>query len=215
MHFNNPIPRSGMPRFSESSSMRPLRDSGTTGQLWKKASKTTAQTAVDTRAIQLIQRKLEGLRRRVVGGAAGSAGNISNIARYYVYGVNDDYLICKKITTTGEENTNYAVAKPMHLRHGITSQFINGINVSYSSYGISGGVCTRIASATNYANQSEIVLPVWQLKGTTTNGQDGEILAVEVETSNVNTNTNVVITLIDLNVDARKWCTVFPTELLE
>jgi hypothetical protein len=214
MHFNNPIPRSGMPRFSESSSMRPLRDSGATGQLWKKTAKTTAQATVDTRALHLLQRKVEGLRRRVAGGSS-TTGTVSNIAFYAVKNVNDDYLICRKITTTGEGTTDYSVAKPPHLRHGITSQIINGITVSYDNHSIVGGVCTRTAHAANYANQSEIVLPVWQLKGTTTNGQDGEILVAEVETTNVNTNTNVVITLIDLNIDARKWCVVFPTELLE
>jgi hypothetical protein len=70
MHFNNPIPRTGLPHFAEQSSQQSLRESGSTGHLWKKAAKTTAQESANTRALQQIQRKVEKLRRRVIGGGA-------------------------------------------------------------------------------------------------------------------------------------------------
>jgi hypothetical protein len=67
MHFNNPLPRTGLPQFSEQSSQQSLRESGGTGQLWKKASKTTAQESANTRALQQVNQKIERLRRRIIG----------------------------------------------------------------------------------------------------------------------------------------------------
>lgn len=73
-HFNNPIPRTGLPKFSESSSQSSARESSSTGHLWKKAAKTTAQESVNGQALQQLQRRVEGLKRRIVGGVSTFKG---------------------------------------------------------------------------------------------------------------------------------------------
>ena len=64
-HFNNPLPRSGMPSFSESSTLRTIRDSASTGMVWKKAKVTTRQENANTKAIHNLQRRVELMKRRV------------------------------------------------------------------------------------------------------------------------------------------------------
>jgi hypothetical protein len=69
MRFNNPIPRTGIPKFVEASSQQSPRESGTSGQAWKHSKKLSAQESHNTLAIGQIQRKIEKMRRRVVGAA--------------------------------------------------------------------------------------------------------------------------------------------------
>ena len=78
MRFNNPIPRTGIPKFVEASSQQSPRESGTSGQAWKHSKKLSAQESHNTLAIGQIQRKIEKMRRRVVGAAYSTPASTSN-----------------------------------------------------------------------------------------------------------------------------------------
>jgi len=214
-HFNNPIPRSGLPQFSESSSLRSIRDSASTGRLWQKAKSTTVQERVNTRAIQQLQRRIEQLRRRIVGAGyidEDTTEEPSNgVYRFTVHEVKGDYVSARKVDD--DENANAEViniAKPYHLRHSLVSQNISGVAVTYGSYAIDGGNCSRLAGASGYANQSEMVIPQYQLSNVEENAvpMHTELLAVEPSGgTNVTDNSNTVeILWIDINADARAWC---------
>jgi hypothetical protein len=64
MQFNNPIPRSGLPRFNESSAQRSPRDSDATQRLWSKENTTSKQLQRTTEAVEHVQRQIARLRRR-------------------------------------------------------------------------------------------------------------------------------------------------------
>jgi len=64
MNFNSPIPRSGMPRFHESSPQRIARDSDATQRLWKKDKTIGKQTESNSLAIEELGRQVNRLRRR-------------------------------------------------------------------------------------------------------------------------------------------------------
>jgi hypothetical protein len=68
MQSQNPISKIQLPRLREVSSQQSPRDPGSTGQLWKEVSKVSAQDRVNVQTIARIERVIERLRRRIVGG---------------------------------------------------------------------------------------------------------------------------------------------------
>ena len=71
MNFTNPIPRTGLPHFSESSKLRSPRDSDAVPRVWQKALTEKNQTYRNSQAIEQIQRQLNRLRKRKGGDAVG------------------------------------------------------------------------------------------------------------------------------------------------
>jgi hypothetical protein len=64
MYFNNPIPRSGLPKFHESSRLRSPRDADAVPRLWQRSRTVTEQLFRTTQAVEQVQRQLNRLRRR-------------------------------------------------------------------------------------------------------------------------------------------------------
>lgn len=64
MRFNNPIPRTGLPRFHESSKLRPLRDSDSVARIWQKTEPLEKNGRRLANAVELLQRQFDRLRRR-------------------------------------------------------------------------------------------------------------------------------------------------------
>ena len=195
--------------------MRSPRDSAATGRLWQKTARTTAQESSNLQAIQRLQREVSRLRRRIVGAGyidEDTTEEPSNgVYRFTVHEVKGDYVSARKVDD--DENANAEViniAKPYHLRHSLVSQNISGVAVTYGSYAIDGGNCSRLAGASGYANQSEMVIPQYQLSNVEENAvpMHTELLAVEPSGgTNVTDNSNTVeILWIDINADARAWC---------
>src|SRR5579862_7029518 len=69
MILMNPLKGRSLPTFSESSPQRSLRDSAATGKLWQKDRTVSYQTSATMLALSRLQRQVEKLRRRIVGGA--------------------------------------------------------------------------------------------------------------------------------------------------
>lgn len=63
-NFNNPIPRSGTPRFHESSSQRSQRDSDAVGRSWRKSQAHAAQLQSIGQNVSQVQRQLDRLKLR-------------------------------------------------------------------------------------------------------------------------------------------------------
>jgi uncharacterized UPF0160 family protein len=139
MHFNNPIPRTGMPKFAESSSQRSKRDSDSTGVLWKKAAKTTAQESSNTRSLQLLQRTVERLRRRINGAgvAAVTTSNNSALVQCQITGLfgsniaSANYFQVKKWNNASQSGNNFYVAKSIPSRM-LASKVLYGTNYTYT-----------------------------------------------------------------------------------
>jgi hypothetical protein len=72
MPFNNPIPRTGLPQFHESSGLRVPRDSDAIPRLWAKNQPATQQLFRTTQAVEQLQRQLNRLRKRGSGGSETS-----------------------------------------------------------------------------------------------------------------------------------------------
>jgi hypothetical protein len=64
MQFNNPIPRSGLPRFNEASAMRSPRDGDATARMWQKNRTATENIARVANAVEQMQKNFMRLRRR-------------------------------------------------------------------------------------------------------------------------------------------------------
>lgn len=125
-------------------------------------------------------------------------GAIHSATRFRVQSVQGNYLTCKRVEGTGQLGVDVIIAKPLLLRHNIPLLTINGIDVSFSDYSISGGMCYRKASATGYPDQHEYVLPLWQF---------GDVYADVWAMRSDNTGVPDC-GWIDLNVDGRAWCMV-------
>ena len=138
-------------------------------------------------------------------------GQAANPARrYLVKSVEADYVVCRTWDGTTEGSVDVKVAKPPHLRHSLTSQVINGVTVSYGTYAISGGICTRLATAGGYADQTEMVVPVFQLASGASPDDQCEIWADEPEGGTDVQVSGVELTWLDQNRDARAWCETQP-----
>lgn len=72
MRFNNPIPRTGLPRFHESSKLRSPRDGDAVQKVWQKAVPLEKNAQRLAGAVELLQRQFDRLRRR--GAVAGTTG---------------------------------------------------------------------------------------------------------------------------------------------
>lgn len=64
MFFNNPIPRSGLPKLHEASPQRSFRDSDAVPRLWQKGRTSTEQLYKTCQAVEQLQRQLNRLRLR-------------------------------------------------------------------------------------------------------------------------------------------------------
>lgn len=62
--LENPIPRSGLPRFFEASPQRSLRDGDMVGRAWQKSSTLSAQMFAMGEGVRQIQQELDRLRLR-------------------------------------------------------------------------------------------------------------------------------------------------------
>lgn len=71
MKFNSPIPRSGLPRFHESSPQRIPRDADATQRLWQKNRTQGQQLLANALAIEQLQRAVNRLRLRRGGESEG------------------------------------------------------------------------------------------------------------------------------------------------
>ena len=89
MQFNNPIPRTGMPRFHESSSQRSARDSDAIGKGWLKSRTISAQVQQLSNNMSQVQRQLIKLKRRILGGTGGGGG--MNLASPRAYDKTSSY----------------------------------------------------------------------------------------------------------------------------
>jgi len=134
----------------------------------------------------------------------GGGGAESTARRFRVKSVQGDYATCRTWDGSVEGDSDVNIAKPPQLRHTITSQTVNTVSVAYSGHTITDGVCTRVASATGYDSQNEMVLPVWQLAGT---GKDAELFAIQPDGG---TGVDDAPDWLDLNVDGRAWCELYP-----
>ena len=72
MVFNNLIPRSGLPNRHESSAMRSMRDGDSIPNQWKKNQATSDRTSQIVRSLSVVQRQVNVIRRRIVGGGVTS-----------------------------------------------------------------------------------------------------------------------------------------------
>lgn len=97
MIFNNPIPRSGLPRYNEASQLRSPRDSDANARLWHKDKQVGAQLDSLVKNVQQVQRQLDRLRRR-----AGSGGEPVAEAPYPF----------KVLTSPGMDDTQANTAEP-------------------------------------------------------------------------------------------------------
>lgn len=70
MRFNNPIPRTGLPKFHESSPQRSLRDGDSVARIWQKARPLEQNGQRLANAVELLQRQFDRLRRRSGSGEA-------------------------------------------------------------------------------------------------------------------------------------------------
>ena len=140
MHFNNPIPRSGMPQFSEQSSQQSLRESGSTGHLWKKQAKTTAQESANTKALHELKRKVEKMRRRVVGAAYSTPASTSNggLRQCQITG-----LYGGNTSSNSNSAANYFQVKPF-----------NNVTLSNSAFYVAKSIPSRMPNAATIYGQS-------------------------------------------------------------
>jgi hypothetical protein len=134
------------------------------------------------------------------GGGKGAAP--VGAQRFRVKSVASDYLTCHFWDGTTEAGSDVKIAKPPELRHSLASQTINGVAVTYDTFAISGGVCTRTAHPAGAADQLEMVLPVYQIAGA---GADAEIWADQPAGG---TGVAAAADWMDTNRDGRAWCQV-------
>lgn len=98
MRFNNPIPRSGLPRFHESSPQRSPRDSDATQRLWQKHRDAGKQAQANSLAIENLQRQVARLRlRRSASETVGHPFKIKRGSTWLKFIVGDGMII-----TTGD-----------------------------------------------------------------------------------------------------------------
>lgn len=145
--------------------MRPVKDSGATGQLWKKTAKTTAQATVDTRALHLLQRKVEGLRRRVVGGSSSDGtsntpntpNNVLELQTLVSFEFN--LLTCRPDGGDDDGSDDVLVALQPELRDSITAQNIAGEQWNYSSYDETDQSRIAILASNTQVTETQFITP--------------------------------------------------------
>jgi hypothetical protein len=95
------------------------------------------------------------------------------------------------------------IAKPYELRHSVTAERIGTVDLTYSSYGISDGLCTRTASD-GTVNQSEMVIPVYHT-GTSPDTQVTIIIADQPVGGTGVALSGTPLTWMDTNRAGRIW----------
>lgn len=147
-----------------------------------------------------VQRTTRGIRIIPRGGVSDG----EKWKRFLVKEVKGDYLVCSAWdgVTAGEEDV--LIAKEPELRHSLTSQTIQGVEVTYTDHAIAAdGCCTRTATASGYEDQEEMVIPTWQIGG----GVDSEIWACEPDGG-----TGVEVDDVELKwllpSSSRAWCQI-------
>jgi hypothetical protein len=94
MNFNNPIPRSGLPRFHESSRLRSPRDSDATQRLWQKHRDAGKQAQANSLAIENLQRQVARIRtKKSQSETVGHPFKIRRSADWLTYRVGDGIII--------------------------------------------------------------------------------------------------------------------------
>ena len=153
-----------------------------------------------------VERPSRGMRLKPVvmpGSPPAPAGG--GATRYRVKDVEGDYLVCRTFDGTVEGSTDVLVAKPPELRHSLVAQTIENVAVSYvystRANNLDG---KRVASATGFESQTEIVLPVFIVANTS----DGEIWADKPEGGTGVEVDDVELEWMDTNRAGRAWCEI-------
>ena len=113
------------------------------------------------------------------------------IARYRFKSMGTDHLVCRTWDGTTDGASDIFIAKSPKLRFSITSETIDVLTITYSSYNI--GSQTRVATGTISENQA--IVPRFLVNDI--------IYAVSASTGV--TVSSSPVSLIDLNLDARAW----------
>ena len=141
---------------------------------------------------------------RLIGLLSGSNTIGSSAQRMRVNNVYGDYLLCKTYDGTNEGTDILKVAKPVELRHSLSSQVIAGNTVSYT-YSPDANIWDGARTAScGTVKQIEIVIPVYQ----TGTNSDCEIWADSPIGGTGAQSASVDLTWLDTNRAARAWCMI-------
>jgi hypothetical protein len=207
-HFNNPIPRSGLPRFHESSTQRSLRDSDSTGRQWHRNAKTTAQESANTRALRLIQQKIESLRRRIVGGAGmivQPAAN-SSLVMCKITALHNDYIGVKHWDGTTRTGDEFFAAKDYMFRTSLTSEVVDEITFTYDYDDTDPDNMRESTDGTN--TEIEVCYPRYIVGDTTAGSRKGVVWVQSVDHTGVSTvdaQTTAYLEVMPSRVWARRY----------
>jgi len=113
------------------------------------------------------------------------------LSRFRFKSMGTDHLVCRTWDGTNEGASDINIAKSPKLRFSITSETIDVLTITYSSYNT--GSQTRVATGTISENQA--IVPRFLVNDI--------IYAVSASTGVSVSSTPV--SLIDLNLDARAW----------
>lgn len=194
MHFNNPIAREKLPKFVESSVQRSPRDSEATGKLWQKTAKTNAQADVDTHALHQLQRTVEKLRRRIVGGSAIIESTDSIIrqcklkALYGSSSNNANYFTVRVWDGSDEIGDNFECAKSAPSR--MVASYLGQYIYTYTDDN------TRVSNRVSDSNTENQVM-------TQPFTVDDTVYVMKVDHTNINV-ANVEVKYIEVNTE-REW----------
>jgi hypothetical protein len=185
--------------------------------LWKKTRKTTAQAAADTHALHQVQRTVEKLRRRIVGGSM-PAQNVpqSNVALIQCkttafYGNN--YFQVKKFDNNTVSGAPFYVAKDMNGRiFDKANEIIDTVLISYTypagtdAAGVPNKENNRTASDGSNS-EAQVVYPRYCLAQSNTTNKNwdlGIVWVIEADHTGVYDNTNTEVKYLEIK-PARVW----------
>lgn len=108
-----------------------------------------------------------------------------------------DYLICRAWNGSVEGSSDIYLAKPVKLRHSITSETIDGTAYTYSSYSLTAQ--TRVSAPASGSAETQIVVPRYL--------PNDLIYAMAAPTYVQSEDVPAkAVSLIDVNLDGRAWC---------
>jgi hypothetical protein len=134
------------------------------------------------------------------------AGTTSAVGptRMRVQSVSGDYLVCKSWDGSAE-GASVNVAKTPELRHSVTSQVIEGVTVSFAYASRTNNLDgKRTATGSGYADQVEIVIPVYM-------DDDSSLCEIWADQPAGGTGVSVggtPLIWMDTNRNGRAWCQV-------
>jgi hypothetical protein len=195
MNFNNPIARSGLPRFNESSAQRSIRDSDATPRLWQKARSVEKNVQSIANAVENQQRILHRLRRR----KGISEGGVVELVLIAVRG---DYLVCSSAGADGYADGGlFLVAKNPKLRNSLASAVIDGATYNYAY------TTTVDRSVSGGATETQVIVPRYIVEDKPATIHGDAIMAIPFDSGLKadETDGGGEINLLDLNVDGRAW----------